>query len=119
MKEIHHSLSYIPIGLMVSDARYCELTPFTCNIAINFGGNVCVGDRVVAAALIACGQCWACKMKSFSLCETTNPSKEMAVMYNDRFLFTAFSSNVVNMCFYYYNFEFQPVVYTSWMQLVK
>ena len=39
---------------MVSDARYCEPTPFTCNTTIDFGGNVYVGDRVVAAALIAC-----------------------------------------------------------------
>lgn len=39
---------------------------------------------MVAAALIACFKCWACKEKSFSLCETTNPSKEMEVMYGDR-----------------------------------
>ncbi|KAG0554785.1 hypothetical protein KC19_12G118700 [Ceratodon purpureus] len=42
------------------------------------------GDRVVAAALIACFNCWACKEESYSLCESTNPSKEMGVMYGDR-----------------------------------
>ena len=45
---------------------------------------ICIGDRVVAAALVACFNCWACKEKSYSLCETTNPSKEMGVMYGDR-----------------------------------
>lgn len=42
------------------------------------------GDRVVASGLIACFNCWACKEKSFSLCESTNPSKEMDVLYGDR-----------------------------------
>jgi threonine dehydrogenase-like Zn-dependent dehydrogenase len=46
--------------------------------------DVFAGDRVVAAALIACFNCWACKEKSYSLCETTNPSKEMGVLYGDR-----------------------------------
>lgn len=42
------------------------------------------GDRVVASGLIACFNCWACKEKSYSLCESTNPSKEMDTMYGDR-----------------------------------
>uniref|UniRef100_A0A7I4C4Q5 Enoyl reductase (ER) domain-containing protein n=2 Tax=Physcomitrium patens TaxID=3218 RepID=A0A7I4C4Q5_PHYPA len=42
------------------------------------------GDRVVASALIACFNCWACKEQSFSLCETTNPSKETSVACGDR-----------------------------------
>ena len=45
---------------------------------------VCAGDRVVASGLIACFKCWACNEKSFSLCESTNPSKEMDTLYGDR-----------------------------------
>ncbi|KAG0623445.1 hypothetical protein M758_3G175400 [Ceratodon purpureus] len=46
--------------------------------------NLKKGDRVVASGLIACFNCWACKEESFSLCESTNPSKEMDVLYGDR-----------------------------------
>jgi threonine dehydrogenase-like Zn-dependent dehydrogenase len=42
------------------------------------------GDRVVAAFDIACGQCSACHRKDFSGCDSTNPSKEQELMYNDR-----------------------------------
>lgn len=89
----YQSLSYILSGLMVGDASYCELNPFTHIIAFNSGEDMCIGDHVAAAALIACGQCWACKVSLNSLCETTNPSKEMAFMYNVRLLFTVFYSN--------------------------
>ena len=33
-----------------------------------------VGDRVVIAAVIACGSCEYCRSEKYSLCETTNPS---------------------------------------------
>lgn len=39
------------------------------------------GDRVAVAAIIACGACWFCEKKLFSLCETTNPNPVMQMMY--------------------------------------
>lgn len=39
---------------------------------------------MVAAFDIACGQCSACHRKDFSGCDSTNPSKEQELMYNDR-----------------------------------
>jgi len=46
--------------------------------------NLKVGDRVVICPVIACGECFYCKRKEFSLCDTTNPSKEMEAMYGHR-----------------------------------
>jgi threonine dehydrogenase-like Zn-dependent dehydrogenase len=46
--------------------------------------NLKVGDRVVICPVIACGECFYCKRKEFSLCDTTNPSKEMKAMYGHR-----------------------------------
>jgi len=43
-----------------------------------------IGDRVVIAAPIACGQCGYCKKKEYSLCDTTNPSTEMETLYGHR-----------------------------------
>lgn len=37
-----------------------------------------VGDRVVVAFPIACGQCWSCKNELYSLCENSNPNAWMA-----------------------------------------
>lgn len=42
------------------------------------------GDRVVILPVIACGECFYCKRKEFSLCDRTNPSKEMEQMYGHR-----------------------------------
>jgi len=42
------------------------------------------GDRVVISAVIACGECEYCKQEMFSLCDRTNPSKEMEDMYGHR-----------------------------------
>jgi threonine dehydrogenase-like Zn-dependent dehydrogenase len=38
------------------------------------------GDRVVTAFPIACGVCFACSRKMFSLCENSNPNAEIAEM---------------------------------------
>lgn len=46
--------------------------------------NFKVGDRVVVSFLIACGNCWYCQNELFSLCDTTNPSKEMEEAYGHR-----------------------------------
>jgi len=43
-----------------------------------------VGDRVTISAVVACGRCEYCKKEQFSLCETTNPSKEMEEQYGHR-----------------------------------
>ena len=40
--------------------------------------NVRVGDRVVAAFPISCGQCFFCREKLFTLCENSNPNAWMA-----------------------------------------
>jgi len=37
-----------------------------------------VGDRVVVPFTICCGHCWFCERTLFSLCDNSNPNKEMA-----------------------------------------
>ena len=39
--------------------------------------NLSVGDRVVAAFSVACGRCWYCQNKEFSLCDNSNPNAAM------------------------------------------
>ncbi len=36
------------------------------------------GDRVVVPFTISCGSCWACEKTLYSVCQTTNPNKELA-----------------------------------------
>jgi threonine dehydrogenase-like Zn-dependent dehydrogenase len=43
-----------------------------------------VGDRVIILPVIACGECDYCQRKEFSLCDRTNPSKELEGMYGHR-----------------------------------
>jgi len=40
--------------------------------------NLKKGDRVVVPFTISCGKCFFCQKKLFSLCEESNPNKEMA-----------------------------------------
>ena len=40
--------------------------------------NLKVGDRVVVPFAIACGQCWQCRHRNFSLCENSNPNAWIA-----------------------------------------
>jgi len=42
------------------------------------------GDRVIILPVIACGDCFYCKRKEFSLCDRTNPSVELEAMYGHR-----------------------------------
>lgn len=42
------------------------------------------GDRVIILPVIACGDCDYCKREEYSLCDRTNPSKEMEGMYGHR-----------------------------------
>ncbi|KAJ5832587.1 chaperonin 10-like protein [Penicillium riverlandense] len=42
------------------------------------------GDRVIILPIIACGECQYCKRQEYSLCDTTDPSKEMEKMYGHR-----------------------------------
>lgn len=46
--------------------------------------NLKPGDRVIILPVIACGECFYCKRKEFSLCDRTNPSQEMEHMYGHR-----------------------------------
>lgn len=43
-----------------------------------------VGDRVIILPVIACGECFYCKNEEYSLCDRTNPSKEMEQLYGHR-----------------------------------
>lgn len=43
-----------------------------------------VGDRVIILPVIACGDCFHCQRKEYSLCDKTNPSKEMEGLYGHR-----------------------------------
>jgi threonine dehydrogenase-like Zn-dependent dehydrogenase len=40
--------------------------------------NLKKGDRVVVPFTISCGDCWFCKRELYSLCDTSNPNKELA-----------------------------------------
>jgi threonine dehydrogenase-like Zn-dependent dehydrogenase len=40
--------------------------------------NLRKGDRVVVPFTIACGDCWFCERKLYSLCDTSNPNADMA-----------------------------------------
>jgi threonine dehydrogenase-like Zn-dependent dehydrogenase len=40
--------------------------------------NLKVGDRIVVPFPIACGNCWSCQQKLYSLCENSNPNAWMA-----------------------------------------
>ncbi|KAE9377498.1 S-glutathione dehydrogenase [Stipitochalara longipes BDJ] len=42
------------------------------------------GDRVIILPVIACGECFYCKREEYSLCDRTNPSKEMEQLYGHR-----------------------------------
>jgi threonine dehydrogenase-like Zn-dependent dehydrogenase len=43
-----------------------------------------VGDRVIILPIIACGQCRYCEKQQYSLCDTTNGSKEIEANYGYR-----------------------------------
>jgi threonine dehydrogenase-like Zn-dependent dehydrogenase len=43
-----------------------------------------VGDRVIILPVIACGECDYCQREEYSLCDRTNPSKELEGMYGHR-----------------------------------
>jgi threonine dehydrogenase-like Zn-dependent dehydrogenase len=42
------------------------------------------GDRVMILPVIACGSCGYCQRQEYSLCDVTNPSKEMEAVYAHR-----------------------------------
>ncbi|KAL6242970.1 hypothetical protein RBB50_010070 [Rhinocladiella similis] len=46
--------------------------------------NFKAGDRVIILPVIACGECFYCQNQQYSLCDTTNPSKEMGDLYGHR-----------------------------------
>ncbi|KAK5065229.1 hypothetical protein LTR84_001067 [Exophiala bonariae] len=46
--------------------------------------NLKPGDRVIILPVIACGDCFYCKNKEYSLCDKTNPSQDMEQLYGHR-----------------------------------
>jgi threonine dehydrogenase-like Zn-dependent dehydrogenase len=46
--------------------------------------NLVIGDRVIISPVIACGDCYYCQRKEYSLCDKTNPSVELEQMYGHR-----------------------------------
>lgn len=46
--------------------------------------NLKAGDRVIILPVIACGECFYCKKKEYSLCDKTNPSQNMEQLYGHR-----------------------------------
>ncbi|KAJ5502582.1 Formaldehyde dehydrogenase [Penicillium fimorum] len=42
------------------------------------------GDRVIILPVISCGKCEYCQRQEYSLCDNTNPSKEMEAAYGHR-----------------------------------
>lgn len=42
------------------------------------------GDRVIILPVIACGDCYYCQKQQYSLCDKTNPSKQMEQLYGHR-----------------------------------
>ncbi|KAF2422389.1 GroES-like protein [Tothia fuscella] len=46
--------------------------------------NLQAGDRVIILPVITCGECFYCKRNEFSLCDRTNPYKELEHMYGHR-----------------------------------
>jgi threonine dehydrogenase-like Zn-dependent dehydrogenase len=46
--------------------------------------NIHPGDRVIILPVIACGDCFYCKRREYSLCDRTNSSKELEQMYGHR-----------------------------------
>lgn len=46
--------------------------------------NFKAGDRAIILPVIACGECFYCQNQQYSLCDTTNPSKEMGDLYGHR-----------------------------------
>lgn len=43
-----------------------------------------IGDRVIILPIISCGTCDYCQRQEYSLCDNTNPSKEMEAAYGHR-----------------------------------
>ena len=63
-------------GLVASMMRGDILGHEIMGEVVEVGGDVRklqVGQRVVAASVIACGRCWYCKQQQFSLCDNSNP----------------------------------------------
>lgn len=43
-----------------------------------------IGDRVIILPIIVCGECFYCEREEYSLCDKTNPSREMEKMLGHR-----------------------------------
>lgn len=74
--DIHLYDGYVP-AMMQGDILGHEFMGEVVDIGSRVK-NLKVGDRVVVAFPIACGNCWFCKQELFSLCENSNPNSWMA-----------------------------------------
>ncbi len=77
--DLHIYLGEMP-GMKKSDVMGHE----TMGYVVEAGEavtNLRVGDRVVVAFDIACGECAYCKHEAYSGCDNTNPSKEQEILY--------------------------------------
>jgi len=72
----------------VPDMKDGDILGHECmGIVHEVGGEIkglSIGDRVVIAFDIACGECDYCKREEYSCCDFTNPSKLMGELYGQR-----------------------------------
>jgi len=83
--DLHMYTNEKPIGMAMKTGDILGHEPM--GIVEEVGPNVKnfkVGDRVVVSFCISCGACEYCKKQLFTLCDNTNPSKEMEKMYGHR-----------------------------------
>ncbi|KAH7277137.1 hypothetical protein KP509_39G035700 [Ceratopteris richardii] len=81
--DLHLFLGFMP-GMKAGDIVGHEFMGVVHDVGDDVKG-FGKGDRVVAAFDIACGDCFFCnKLKLFTCCDRTNPSKEEEKLYGDR-----------------------------------
>lgn len=74
--DLHLYNGFIP-SMMAGDVLGHEFMGEVVEVGARVG-NLSVGDRVVVPFPIACGSCFFCQEKMFSLCENSNPNAWMA-----------------------------------------
>jgi threonine dehydrogenase-like Zn-dependent dehydrogenase len=74
--DLHLYDGYVP-GMESGDILGHEFMGEVVDVGANVR-RVKVGDRVVVPFPIACGRCFACEQKMFSVCENSNPNALMA-----------------------------------------
>jgi threonine dehydrogenase-like Zn-dependent dehydrogenase len=75
--DLHLFHNFIP-AMLPGDIMGHEMMGEVVEIGSGMDGKLKVGDRIVVPFTIICGQCEQCKRGNFSVCETTNRTKQMA-----------------------------------------